>query len=297
MLRAASSNLLWPAEKAFRFKMTRIPLARLIVPNAKQFEPRTQCPVSQMALPPAARLFHGAGSLCAGSQRTKKIRENIGYSGVWIPLGCAMADVFSARTVTVHRSPSEKFRILSTNAMFACSPCSWPMTTGMNFASVDWIYPALAPAARSVLRPSYGDSSQSSLASITNLAESPWESIHVRFVNLVVDTAGGPTGFLSYCWKLRWASGKLNGAHGMCGAGNAGSTHACGYWVRGSSPLPLTLYLCVHCAPSPSRHHPQGSLKSHHTRPFRSAPQFLLSRRHHLRVNSALPPSRHPHPA
>lgn len=151
----------------------------------------------------------------------------------------------------------------------------------MNFASVDRIYPAWQPAARPVLRPSYGDSSQSSFASITNLAESPRKSTHIRFVNLVVGTADGSTGFLSYCWKLRWASGKLSGVHRMCGAGNASSTRACGYWVRSSSPSPLTLYLCVRCASSPSRYHPQGSLKSHHSRPFRITPHFLLSRRHH----------------
>jgi hypothetical protein len=140
-----------------------------------------------MALPPAVRLFHGAGSLCAGCQRTRKIRENIGSSGAWIPLGCAMADMFSARTVTVHRLPSKKFGILSTNAMVVCIPCSWPMllpTNGHEFCLRRSDLSGLAPAARPVLRPSYGDSSQSSLASITNLANCPGNQLTSALLTL-----------------------------------------------------------------------------------------------------------------
>lgn len=148
-------------------------------------------------------------------------------------------------------------------------------TTGVHVASVDRSYP--------VLRPSYGDPSQSSsrsLASTTNLAKLPRRPTQTRFVSLVVDTAGEPTGVLFHCRKVRWASGGLGGCR-KCRFDSR-------MWLLGAwFVAPYTVFVRPLCStsfatsPSRSTHARPSSPKCHHAKSSRPAPYFLLSHRSH----------------
>ncbi len=158
----------------------------------------------------------------------------------------------------------------------ACSQCSWLMLfADQHVASVDRCYP--------VLRPSYGDPSQSSsrsLASTTNLAESPRKPTQTRFVSLVVDTAGEPTGVLFYCRKVRWASGGLDGCR-QCRLDSR--MWLLGAWLVAPYTVSVRPLCSTSFATSPSRptHARSSSPKSRHARSFRPTPHFLLSHRRH----------------